>query len=93
MNTTFKLKNNKDYTIREIGGKFFLIPVKRNINGLKIFNFTEIGIWIWSNISTFNSIDSLLVQLRLEHNGLVITKQELMDFIQNMKNANLLLEE
>lgn len=89
----FKLNNNKEYTIREIGGKFFLVPVKRNVNGLKIFNFTEIGVWIWSNISTFNSIDSLLAQLKLEHNDLNITRQELMDFIQNMKNANLLLEE
>ncbi len=54
------MNRSDSYVLRKIDTEYFLVPFKRTRNGLRIFNFNEIGADLWNSCENFEDSGSLV---------------------------------
>ncbi len=87
----FFYEKSEAYVVRKIYDQWFLIPVKRNPNGLRIFNFPAIGIQIWEKIESFNNYLEIKQYLAAMNDNLIISENEIEMFIYTLLKNELIL--
>jgi hypothetical protein len=87
---------NDGYILRKIEDCYFFVPVKRTAKLFEIIYVNEIGANIYSNIVDGISKENLIERMIIQHNKINNVEDTIKwigDFIDNMLNASIVLEE
>lgn len=87
-----RYSRNDSYVERTIMGKNFLVPFRRNSNGLRIFELPYIGLLVWKEIECFTEIDEIRSYILGKCNGVKINDMELKAFLETLIKYELVYE-